>query len=102
MNRLAFLRLTQTCTTILDSIYKELEGADENTIQELQGPIQGLERQVIELFDLSGSIYELTYVADHSRNSYPSLRHRSTLHFSGDTRHGKIRTRRLQDATTRF
>jgi hypothetical protein len=44
MNRLAFLRLTQTCTTILDSIYKELEDADESTIQDLQGPIQVLER----------------------------------------------------------
>ncbi len=46
MNRLAFLRLTQTCTTILDSIYKELEDADESTIQDLQGPIQVLERYI--------------------------------------------------------
>lgn len=73
MNRLAFLRLTQTCTTILDSIFKELEGADESTIQELQGPILELERLGYELMTLG---LMLTYVLDHSRNFYLSLRHR--------------------------
>jgi len=48
MNRLAFLRLTLTCFSILDSIYIELEDTDEDTIQELQGPIQVLESCVLE------------------------------------------------------
>ncbi|PPQ65454.1 hypothetical protein CVT24_010785 [Panaeolus cyanescens] len=42
MNRLAFLRLTQTCTTILDSIHQEIEGS--GVTQELAGPIAVLER----------------------------------------------------------
>ncbi|KAF8900160.1 hypothetical protein CPB84DRAFT_1847410 [Gymnopilus junonius] len=38
-NRLAFLRLVQTCSTILDSIYKEIEGSDENVTKDLAGPV---------------------------------------------------------------
>lgn len=46
MNRLAFLRLTQTCTTILDAIISEVEGSGEQVIRDLSGPILVLERQV--------------------------------------------------------
>ncbi|KAF9529086.1 hypothetical protein CPB83DRAFT_812894 [Crepidotus variabilis] len=43
MNRLAFLRLVQTCGSILESIHKELDGAEEHVIQELKAPIGVLE-----------------------------------------------------------
>ena len=44
MNRIAFLRLVQTCTNILDSIYKEMENADEQVAKDLAAPISALER----------------------------------------------------------
>ncbi|KAF9481618.1 hypothetical protein BDN70DRAFT_876101 [Pholiota conissans] len=44
MNRLAILRLTHTCTTILEAICNEVEIAGPQVMQELSGPILVLEK----------------------------------------------------------
>jgi len=44
MNRLAFLRLTHSCATILDSIRAEIQAAGSQVEKELSGPIKELER----------------------------------------------------------
>ncbi|KDR78325.1 hypothetical protein GALMADRAFT_245445 [Galerina marginata CBS 339.88] len=62
MNRLAFLRLVQTCTTILDSIYKEVEGSDEFVSRELAGPILVLERSFESLLSLITSQTETPFL----------------------------------------
>ena len=46
MNRLAFLRLTQTCASILDSICNEVEQAGDHVASKLSGPISVLERSL--------------------------------------------------------
>lgn len=42
MNRLAILRVTQMCTTILDAVYDEF--ARGGHVEELEGPVAKLER----------------------------------------------------------
>ncbi len=44
MNRLAILRLTQTCSSILESICDEVEIAGDQVTHELSGPILVLEK----------------------------------------------------------
>ncbi|PPQ82740.1 hypothetical protein CVT25_009294 [Psilocybe cyanescens] len=63
MNRLAFLRLTQTCTTILDSICNEVEGADEYVARQLSGPILVLERSFDSFLSLVKSQVETPFLA---------------------------------------
>lgn len=46
MNRLAILRLMQTCSSILESICDEVESAGDQVVHELSGPISVLEKYV--------------------------------------------------------
>lgn len=50
MNRLAILRLTQTCSNILESICNEVEIAGDQMIHELSGPILVLEKYVYSIY----------------------------------------------------
>ncbi|KAF8968828.1 hypothetical protein BDZ97DRAFT_1654578 [Flammula alnicola] len=63
MNRLAFLRLTQTCTTILDSICNEVEAAGDDVAKELSGPILVLERSFESFLSLIRSQIEMPFLA---------------------------------------
>ncbi|KAF9562878.1 hypothetical protein CPC08DRAFT_633569 [Agrocybe pediades] len=63
MNRLAFLRLTQTCTTILDAILSEVEASGEQVMRDLSGPILVLERSFESFLSLVRSQVELPFLA---------------------------------------
>ncbi|PPQ73056.1 hypothetical protein CVT26_014648 [Gymnopilus dilepis] len=62
-NRLAFLRLVQTCSTILDSISKEVEGSDQQVVKDLAGPIHVLERSFESFLSLVKSQIEAPFLA---------------------------------------
>lgn len=71
MNRLAILRLTQTCTTILESICNEIDIAGPQVVQELSGPILVLEKFALSILP-SCQFYLLKDGLDLSNLFYPS------------------------------
>ncbi|KIM41815.1 hypothetical protein M413DRAFT_138529 [Hebeloma cylindrosporum] len=62
MNRLAFLRLTQTCASILDSICNEVEQAGDQVARKLSGPISALERSFESCLSLVKSQIETPFL----------------------------------------